>query len=70
MLKKEIGNQKWEGKLLIISRWEDDDLYKACFTLISEWKTALTDTILGFKPVTHGSLACLDFGIFSTLWVG
>ena len=42
-LRKEVEDQKWEGNLLV-NRWKDDDLTKACLSWIHGWKTAPTHT--------------------------
>ena len=43
MLRKEVEDQKCEGNLFV-NRWKDDDLNKACFSWMHEWKTAPTHT--------------------------
>ena len=46
MLRKEVEDQKWEGKVFVNRcRWKDDDLNKACFSWMHKWKTAPTHTI-------------------------
>ena len=50
MLRKEVEDQKWEGKLFI-NRWKDDDLNKACFSWMHEWKAAPTHTITGLQEL-------------------
>ena len=48
MLSKEVEDQKWKGKLLV-NRRKDDDLNKACFSWLYEWKTTPTPTITGLQ---------------------
>ena len=48
MLRKEVEDQKWEGKLFV-NRWKDDDLNKVCFSWLHEWKTSPTHTITGLQ---------------------
>jgi len=50
ILRKEVENQKWEGKLFA-DRWKDEDLHKACFSWMHDWKTAPTHTVAGIQEL-------------------
>ena len=50
MLSKVVKDQKWESKLLA-NRRKDDDLNKACFSWVHEWKTTPTHTITGLQEL-------------------
>ena len=53
---EEMRGEGWQGHLMT-ERWEDEEIGDECFSWISEWKRAPTNTISGNAKVVPADAA-------------